>query len=105
MRPMGPDTPSPLRLVLEHGLLTTHLCMTVEAQRIHRAGRSTRPNRSAGDLGLGKTPLGWWPWASPASDCDLDESPAYVPGLGVRLRRTKGASCAPAVDRCVAAFV
>jgi hypothetical protein len=57
------------RQPVEHGLTTTHHWMTAEAQRIHGAGRSTRPNRSAGVLGLGKTPLRWWHWASPASAC------------------------------------
>ena len=50
------DAPLLFRPVLEHALTTTHHWLTAEAQRIHRAGRWTRPIRSAASaahFGLG----------------------------------------------------
>jgi hypothetical protein len=64
------------RQPVEHGSTTAHDSWAAEVSGIHSADRSPRPNRFAVCLGLGETPLGWWPWASPALVCDLDENPA-----------------------------
>jgi hypothetical protein len=66
----------PVRPVLEHGQTTTHLWITAEARRVLRAGRSTRPNRAAVGLGLGKTPLDGDVRTRPVAANEHSENPA-----------------------------